>query len=201
MSKLVFFIGAAGAGKTTLAKALASRCGAVLLDMDTLLRPAAEMIMTLAGLDPNDRDSAEYKRLCRDLGYRITMNAALENAAIGTDTLVIGPFTKETEDPQWIHNELSRIGASIHNIEVKVIVVYLDHLDEYRNRIEARNSALDVWKLDNWNEFSSSLSRRELKWNLPSGSVLYYDNSPTLDEEAVSIIETFVYGKAVNNNS
>jgi len=201
MSKLVFFIGAAGAGKTTLAKTLASKRGAVLLDMDTLLRPAAEMIMTLAGLDPNDRDSAEYKRLCRDLGYRITMDAALENAATGTDAFVIGPFTKETEDPQWIHEELSRIGASIHNIEVKVIVVYLSNMEEYRHRIEARNSALDVWKLDNWSVFSTSLSRRELKWNLPSGSVFYYDNSPTLDDRAVSIIETFVYGKSTNSNS
>ena len=99
MRKLIFFIGPAGAGKTTLAKAWAHKHGGAFLDMDTLLRPAAEAIMTLAGQDPNDRDSPTYKTYCRDLGYRITMDAALENLELGLDAIVVGPFTKELADP------------------------------------------------------------------------------------------------------
>jgi predicted kinase len=105
MRKLVFFVGGAGAGKTTLAKKLAARSGAVFLDMDTLQRPAAEALMTAAGFDPTDRDSTDYKRLCRDLGYRITMDAALENVSLGTDVYVVGPFTREIADPAgWSGN-------------------------------------------------------------------------------------------------
>lgn len=191
--KLVFIVGGAGAGKTTLAKALANKRHAVLLDMDTLARPASEAIMILAGLDPNDRDSLQYKRLCRDLGYRITMNAALENVELGTDVLVVGPFTKETDDTRWLEEELSRIGATVDDVDVKVVFVYL-HDDIYRDRIMQRGSALDQWKLDNWSEFSRSLSRRELKWNIPSSSVLYLDNSSPQVGHAVSILERFVYG-------
>lgn len=46
MNKLVFFLGPAGAGKTTLAKAIASRRKVPFFDMDILLRPAADAIMT-----------------------------------------------------------------------------------------------------------------------------------------------------------
>lgn len=194
MRKLVFVVGGAGAGKTTLAKALARRRGAALFDMDTLLRPAAVALMTQAGLDPSDRDSTEYKTLCRDLGYRITMDAALENVAIGADVLVIGPFTKETETPDWIELELSAIGASLSDVDVKVVFVTLQDEQHYYNRIVRRGSELDQWKLDNWLEFSRSLVKRELKWNIPASSVLYFDNSNAIGEESLTMLEKFVYG-------
>ncbi|MFC4598655.1 AAA family ATPase [Cohnella hongkongensis] len=190
MAKLVFFIGGAGSGKTTLAKKLAARRRAVLLDMDTLLRPAAEAIMTLAGLDPNDRDSAEYKRLCRDLGYQITMDAALENVGLGNDAYVVGPFTREAEDPDWVRGQLARIGDAAEKVEVKVVVVYLADLAVYRRRIEARATELDRWKLENWTEFSRSLTKRTPSWRLPGGSLLEYDNTAPIDEKGLFRLET-----------
>ncbi|WP_424767928.1 AAA family ATPase [Paenibacillus sp. sgz302251] len=196
MRKLVFFVGGAGAGKTTLAKAVARRSGAAFFDMDTLLRPAAVALMTQAGLDPSDRDSAAYKELCRDLGYRITMDAALENIAIGTDTLVIGPFTKETETPDWIEQELSAIGASLGDVDVKVVFVTLPDEQLYYSRISQRDLEIDRWKLEHWSEFSQSLVKRELKWSIPAAAVLYFDNSKPLDQEALAVLEAFIYGAA-----
>ncbi|WP_276356976.1 AAA family ATPase [Cohnella caldifontis] len=193
--KLVFFVGGAGAGKTTLAKALAGRRGAALFDMDTLSRPASEAIMTLSGLDPADRDSPVYKSLCRDLGYRLTMDAALENVDIGTDAIVVGPFTREIWDPGWLESELSRIGASARDVDVKAVVVTLKDADAYLERIRDRGSALDAWKLEHWDEFSRSLlADREVKWNLPDGSVLYFDNSGPLTDGKIEQLERFVYG-------
>lgn len=194
MCKLIFILGGAGAGKTTVAKALARVSRTALFDMDTLLRPAAEMIMAQSGLDPNDRDSTTYKRLCRDLGYRITMDAALENIAIGNDAIVIGPFTKEIENSQWLNNELATIGLTINKVEVKVVVVRLQDERLYHQRIEARGSILDKWKLENWSEFYRSISRRELAWNLPAGSMIDFDNSELLSEEKVAELERTVFG-------
>ncbi|OME72527.1 hypothetical protein BK120_32995 [Paenibacillus sp. FSL A5-0031] len=194
MRKLVFFVGGAGAGKTTLAKALAKRRSVAIIDMDTVLRPAAVALMTQAGLDPNDRDSSFYKKLCRDLGYRITMDAALENIANDGDIFVIGPFTKETETPDWIEQELFAIGASLSDVEVKVVFVYLRDDKVHYERIVQRGSILDQYKLDNWSEFSPSLVRRELKWNIPASSVLYFDNSTPLNEQSLASLDQFVYG-------
>ncbi|MFB6365977.1 AAA family ATPase [Paenibacillus elgii] len=194
MRKLVFFLGPAGAGKTTLAKALVRRRHAALFDMDTLSRPASETIMTLSGLDPNDRDSSVYKMRCRDLGYRITMDAALENVDLGVDAFVIGPFTRELEDPVWPEKELLRIGASLHDVDVKAILVSLPGEQHYRERIRDRGLALDAWKLENWNEFSRSLAVREIRWKLPASSILSFDNAGPLAEEKLRQVERFIYG-------
>jgi hypothetical protein len=150
-------------------------------------------LMTQAGLDPSDRDSIAYKTLCRDLGYRITMDAALENIANDGDIFVIGPFTKETETPHWIEQELDAIGATLLDVDVKVVFVYLRDDKLHYDRIVQRGSALDQYKLDNWNEFSRSLVRRELKWNVPASSVLYFDNSNGLDDHSLAELERFVY--------
>jgi adenylate kinase family enzyme len=192
MRKLVFFVGGAGAGKTTLAKKLAARSGAVFLDMDTLLRPAAEALMTAAGFDPTDRDSTDYKRLCRDLGYRITMDAALENVSLGTDVYVVGPFTREIANPGWLERELAQIGTVSNEVDVKAVNVYLQNDALHRARIVGRGSELDRWKLDHWESFSHSLTRLRVEWPLPTDSILYFDNSEKLTEERVKRVEQFL---------
>lgn len=193
MRKLIFFIGPAGAGKTTLAKAWARKHGGAFLDMDTLLRPAAEAIMTLAGQDPNDRDSPTYKTNCRDLGYRITMDAALENLQLGLDAIVVGPFTKELADPFWLEKELINAGATINDVCVRAVFVYLPSERAYQERIQTRGSALDVWKLDNWGHFSQSLVRREIKWLIDPASILYFDNSGPFSSVKLDELEKFIY--------
>lgn len=194
MRKLIFFVGGAGAGKTTLAKALAKRRRAALFDMDTLSRPASEAIMILSGLDPSDRDSPVYKSNCRDVGYRLTMDAALENVDIGTDAVVVGPFTREIADSAWLESELSRIGASVHDVDVKVVVVGLKDPDLYRARIRERGSVLDAWKLDHWDEFSRSLTEvREVKWSLSEDSILYFDNSGPSSADKIALLERFAF--------
>ncbi|MGO4545982.1 AAA family ATPase [Paenibacillus sp. 2TAB23] len=196
MRKLVFFVGGAGAGKTTLAKALARKREVAVIDMDTVLRPAAVALMTQAGLDPSDRDSDSYKALCRDLGYRLTMDAALENIANEVDMFVVGPFTKETEAPNWIEQELSAIGASVSDVDVRVVFVQLRDDRLHHERIKQRGLELDQYKLDNWTAFSRALIKRELKWPLASSSVLYFDNSEPLTAEKLTLLEQFVFGEA-----
>ena len=196
MNKLVFFLGPGGAGKTTLAKTIAARRPAAVFDMDILLRPAATAIMTLHGLDPDDRDSDDYKSLCRDLGYRITMDAALDNIGLQSDIFVVGPFTKEAADPEWIGRELSRIGYTLEKIEVKVVMVGLPDAAAYRERIEGRHSPLDAWKFAYWGEFSASLGSRTVAWPLPASHVAQIDISNPDRRVAGEDAEAMIYGAA-----
>lgn len=150
--------------------------------------------MTLQGLDPSDRDSPEYKHLCRDLGYRITMDAALDNVQLGIDTVVVGPFTKETETTNWIEQELSRIGRSLEDTDVRVAYIYLANEELYHKRIMARQSPLDEYKLANWDTFTASLARKQVAWPLPASSVVYIDNSEDDVNVALSEVERHMYG-------
>lgn len=193
MRKLVFFTGAAGAGKTTLAEAVVRCRPAAYLDMDTLLRPAAVQIMTLLGEDPEDRDSPVYKVHCRDLGYRLTMDAALEQLRLGQDAYVIGPFTQEREQADWLEQELARIGATTANVDVKVVLVHLADIALYRQRIENRGLALDAWKLQNWERFCHSLAPRPLRWPLPNSAVLRFDNAGPLTEDKINRVVAFIH--------
>lgn len=194
MRRLVFFIGPAGAGKTTIAKALVERRkDAVFLDMDTTLRPAAEAIMAAAGLDPNDRDSDDYKRLCRDLGYRMTMNAALENLELGLNVFVVGPFTREVGQADWLDRELARIGLAISDVDVKVVSVHVESETLYRERIERRQLASDEWKLKHWDRFRQSLPLREIGWAIPPANRLVFNNSEPLTERRLEAVERFIY--------
>lgn len=161
--------------------------------MDILLRPAADAIMTLHGLDPADRDSAEYKRLCRDLGYRITMDAALDNIGLDVDAFVVGPFTKEAANPDWISNELARIGRSLLDVEVKVVLVGLANEELYRERIQDRQSPLDEWKFQHWNEFRTSLGNRAVAWPLAAENIALIDNSNPDINATVAAVERFIY--------
>ncbi len=193
MRKLVFFVGGAGSGKTTIAKGITIKEHPVFLDMDTASRPASEKIMELMGHDPHDRDSAAYKLLCRDLGYRLTMDVALENLELGLDVFAVGPFTSEIRNPNWIHEELAKIGATVHDVDVKVVYVYLEDMTQYKKRIQERGHKADEWKLANWDEFVQRMQRVEVQWNLPGHSVLYFDNSQGTLEENIISVERFIY--------
>ncbi|MCQ4086539.1 AAA family ATPase [Saccharibacillus sp. JS10] len=201
MRKLVFFVGGAGSGKTTIAKGITIKEHPVFLDMDTASRPASEKIMELMGHDPHDRDSAAYKLLCRDLGYRLTMDSALENLELGSDVFVVGPFTSEIRNPNWIHEELAKIGATVEDVEVKVIYVYLEDMTQYKKRIQERGHKADDWKLANWEEFLLRMQRTEVQWQLPDRSVLYFDNSQGTLEENIISVEHFIYGDQESKES
>jgi hypothetical protein len=111
---------------------------------------------------------------------------------VDQDAIVIGPFTKELGDPFWLENELARIGATVQDVSIRVIYVFLASEEAYRERLQGRGSALDVWKLDNWQQFRSSLKRKEVTWRLEPLSLLHWDNSEQMTEVRVAELEAFI---------
>ncbi|WP_018749902.1 AAA family ATPase [Paenibacillus sanguinis] len=193
MLKLVFFVGVAGTGKTTVARKLARRMSAAFLDRDTVGGRFAEKILEMNGLDTNDRDSDFYKQHLRDLEYEATRDICIENLSAGQNVFMISPFTAELKSREWLGKLLQDAGMSSQEVDVKVVVVTLEDMDTQKERIIERSTDRDSWKLSHWDDFKQRVQFvPEINWDIPKSSIYIFDNSGQLTEEKVDAVFEFV---------
>jgi predicted kinase len=193
MLKLVFFVGVAGTGKTTVARALATRMSAAFLDRDTVGGRFVEKMLEMNGLDVNDRDSEFYKKHLRDLEYDTTKDICIENLAAGQNVFMISPFTAELKNKVWIDEVIAAAGLTKEEVDVKVIAVTLQDMELQRQRIVDRQTERDTWKLEHWDDFKQRVQFvPEVNWDIPASSILVFDNSGELTEDKLNQVYEFV---------
>ena len=139
MSKAIIVCGSPGAGKTTYGKQLAANLGAVFLDIDTATERLVRLALRQAGGDPDDRDSADFKRVYREPIYEQLFDIARDNLPINP-VVIAGPFTREIQDACWLQELTSRLGAP-----VELHFVYCRPAIR-RDRLLARGDARDRGK-------------------------------------------------------
>ncbi|WP_456364103.1 AAA family ATPase [Priestia aryabhattai] len=188
MTKLIFFIGHAGCGKTTISKIAAEHLKTNYLDRDTIGSIFVEKMLLMKGLSPNDRDSQTYHKEIRDLEYKTMFAIAAENLKLGIDTILVSPFTKEVSNQNWIKEFLNE--NQLSNINIKVVSVYLSDPEVQRGRISERNTSRDQWKLDNWDVYKERLKKIEVSWS--NAQTLYFDNSFELTAEQINSVISFL---------
>ena len=138
--------GLAGAGKSTYGRKLAAEKSACFLDSDTVTEAVVRAGMVLGGLDPDDRDSQEYRAAFREPVYECLFATAAENLPHG-EVVLVGPFTSEIRNPNWPQELEERF-------ETRVNFVFVSCDDEERKRrIEARGNPRDGLKLADWEAY------------------------------------------------
>ncbi len=193
MQKLVFFVGVAGTGKTTVAREIAAQIPCAFLDRDTVGGRFVERFLEKEGLDKNDRDSKFYKENLRDLEYDTTKDICIENIAAGQNVFMISPFTAELKNKQWIEAVLEQSGKTMNEVDVKVVVVTLGDIEQQRKRIEERGTVRDTWKLENWDSYETRVNFvPTVNWGIRETSIYLFDNSGTLSADKITDLVEFI---------
>ncbi|MDQ1718276.1 MAG: hypothetical protein QOE89_2229 [Pseudonocardiales bacterium] len=89
--------GPPASGKSTLARALASRLGAALFDQDVLTGPLTSVVAQLLGSD--DLDSPALAHATRAARYETLAAGAEDNLQIGRAVVLVAPYSTERRDP------------------------------------------------------------------------------------------------------
>ncbi|VVE26492.1 ATPase [Pandoraea cepalis] len=191
MTRLIFFCGHAGAGKTTLAKRLIgpliARSGEAfcLLDKDTLYGAYSASVMGALTGNPNDRDSPVYLQTLRDPEYAGLLDTARENLRLGVNVLVVGPFSRELREGRLF--DRAWLGVD-DDVGVHVVWVELGEADA-KARIVSRGNPNDAYKLAHWDDY-------RLRRFSPSAEAFpqlaRYDNTAPTAEDDERLLQTLL---------
>ncbi|MEW2356395.1 AAA family ATPase [Spirillospora sp. NPDC029432] len=152
---LVLVGGYAGSGKTEFARFLSHLTGWAFLDKDALTRRMTERLLVSMAADPHDRHTDLYKREVRPHEYRALMSSAYGNIEAGVSIILAAPFIAELNTAGWLPRLSHRCQG--HGVEVAAIWVHSD-IDTMHEYIEVRDAPRDHWKLNHWDEYTSTLN-------------------------------------------
>lgn len=146
MKKAYIICGAPSSGKSTYGRELAAKEKAVLIDIDAATEHLVKLGLCLAGKDPLDRDSTFFKDTFREPIYEQLFDLARDNLAFH-NVVLIGPFTREIQDPNWLETLRARLKA---NVEVHFVHC---STEIRRQRMVKRGNPRDKTKLKKWEEY------------------------------------------------
>ena len=138
--------GSPGSGKSTYAGQLAAVRNAALLDIDTVTERLVRIALAQSGHSQDDRDSEFFKQTFRKPIYETLFDIARENLRF-QNVVIVGPFTREIQDPDWPSKLCQDLGGSVE-------VYYVQCAQEIRRRrLAHRGSARDLAKLNDWENY------------------------------------------------
>ena len=149
MKKLILVTSPPSSGKTYVSKKLAKVLKHVVyLDKDTLI-PLSKQIFVAAGEEYN-RSSPFFEQFIRDFEYETVVDLALEALEYDDIVLINAPFSEEIRDKNYIQNLKNMLKEKNASLVIYWVVATLEVC---KQRMIARNSDRDTWKLANWDEY------------------------------------------------
>ena len=186
MKKLILVTSPPACGKTFVTKKLAKAIpNCVYLDKDSLI-VLSKQIFVVANQEYN-RSSDFFEAEIRDYEYDCIMEIAMEALEYNDTVFINAPYTREVRTPGYMEN-LRRQLLEKKGAELIVVWVQCD-VEVCRQRMIARNSDRDTWKLENWDEYV-----KKLDFSVPTGikNIFLFDNSSD-DKFKVPIKEAVKY--------
>lgn len=149
MKKLILVTSPPASGKTYISKKLSETLKHIVyLDKDTLIR-LSKQIFVVAG-EPYNRSSQFFEDYIRDFEYETIVDLAMEALDYDDIVLINAPFTEEIRDINYVNNLKVRLKEK----KARLVVVWVEtSIEVCKQRMVARNSDRDAWKLNNWDQY------------------------------------------------
>lgn len=147
--RLILVTSPPACGKTYISHQLSRRLKHVVyLDKDTLI-PLSNRVFA-AGGEPVNRSSDFFEENIRNYEYEVIVNLALEALEYDDLVLINAPFTREVRDNAYMDALEKRLAAK----DATLTIIWIETSVEIcRQRMIARNSERDYWKIANWDEY------------------------------------------------
>lgn len=169
MKRLLLVTSPPACGKTFVSKELAKALRPIVyLDKDTLI-VLSKQIFLVAGEEYN-RSSQFFEDNIRNYEYDAILDIAMEALDYSDQCLINAPFTREVRNVEYMRGLRAKLAA--RGILLCVIWVETDP-EVVRQRMIARNSDRDTWKLTHWHEYNAGVN-----YNIPECL-----NDPTVVDE------------------
>jgi predicted kinase len=163
---LIIFSGRPGTGKTTIARELARRAGALYLRIDSIEQGILRSALGVASVE--------------DAGYRAAYAVAEDNLRLGravvADSVNPLPVTRDA----W--RDVAR-RAGVNALDVEVVC---SDKGEHRRRIETRTPDIDGQRLPTWAE---TIARR---YEPPDGRAVRVDTARSTVDQSVAAIQAAI---------
>lgn len=149
MKRLLLVTSPPACGKTYISRKLAENLKHIVyLDKDTLIA-LSNIIFDVAGQERN-RSSAFFETHIRNAEYEVIIQLAMEALHYDDMVLINAPFTREVRNPEFMRGLRERLAA----FEARLTVIWIQtSLEVCRQRMLARNSERDTWKIEHWEEY------------------------------------------------
>ena len=175
-------------GKTYISKQLAKNLKHVVyLDKDTLI-PLSNRVFAAAGEEIN-RSSKFFEDNIRDYEYETIVDIGVEALEYDHIVLINAPFTKEVHDEET----LERFRTKLRKKNAKLVIIWVVTDPKVcHQRMIARNSDRDTWKLRHWDQYIKTVdfSIPEPLERLDAGHdlILFHNSSDEEFEESMRTI-------------
>ncbi|PAF29716.1 ATP-binding protein [Paenibacillus sp. 7516] len=159
---LIFLIGSAGSGKSTIGKRLAAEHHLCYLDKDVVCNTFTGKLLEARGYSPHERDgNAYYRDIVMDLEYETLLNVANDNLQLGRSVILDAPFVGYFHKSDYINQLISKYEWR----EVIPVVLRVDvNVEVLQQRLRNRGLERDRWKLDHWDSFVEGMQANICKW-------------------------------------
>jgi predicted kinase len=157
-----FVIGPAGSGKSTVSKLLARELGAAYLDKDALATGFTELILSMNGNDPHERDNnALYQSRILPIEYQTLLRVCGDNLAVGASVVIDAPFGRYFGNERYLLEAKEQYQWP----QARLVVVHVvTDGDIVLGRLRQRDEPRDEWKIHNWEQFWAGATGVACRW-------------------------------------